>query len=48
MKDLKCNKCGKLFSENDIVSEPEYDIGDDSISTRCMSPCCFTGYTEEW
>ena len=47
-KEYKCRKCGKLFSENEIVREPIYEMGENTVITNYMSPCCFASYTDEW
>ena len=48
MSEYKCNKCGKIFPEEEIIRESEYDIGDNLTTTKFLSPCCFANFRDEW
>lgn len=46
---LKCNECGMLFAEEDLIEEEEYRddaYGSPAYEKMTYSPCCHSDYSE--
>lgn len=48
MNDCKCSKCGRIFSNDELVAMPYSDYPGGEQMNEYVSPCCFSGYKDEW